>query len=234
MEYGKYQNIVEFMEECMQGDISNRLHTYRVLNYALQILETEASACREVVIVAALLHDIGHKERRYGRKIPGDVPYHAKVGSEKSYGFLIGNGYEEEIAKHVADCIFTHSLNSKIPPKTLEAKIVFDADKLDLTGAMGAVRTALSGAAAGEPLYLLDGEGIPSRGKKKEDPSLLRDYQQQLKKLLKVFNTAKAQKIAAKQQKTMDLYFEELLREVGKNHKNGNRLAQKYCREKAE
>ena len=228
MDYGKYKTIVSFMEECMKGNKNSCLHTHRVVNYALQILETEPSATAEVVIIAALLHDIGCHEKRSGNK---GKAYHAKVGSEKSYTFLIENGYTEDIARHIADCILTHSLNSALSPETLEAKIVFDADKLDLTGAVGTFRAILSSTLAGEPLYLLDEEGIPLSGRKKEGPSLLQNYQQQLKKLPRLLHTAKAQKIATKQQKTMDCYFKELKREIAKNHKNGSRVVAQYCRE---
>lgn len=220
MEYGKYENIAKFMVECMKGDQNICLHTFRVVNYALQILETEVAASPEVVIVAALLHDIGRKIKKSGRK---EKSYHAKAGSEKAFAFLLENGYEEEIARHVAECILTHSLNAETPPQTLEAKIVFDADKLDLTGAVGAARAISASALSGAPLYLLDEEGLPTTGKKKEASSLMQDYRQQLKRLPLVFYTAKAHKVAEKQQQAMDDYFEALTREVTKNHKNGLR-----------
>jgi uncharacterized protein len=226
MDHAKYQNIAAFMEDCLKGDINNLLHSYRVLNYALQILASEPEACAEVVIIAALLHDIGRMEKKPGRK---EKAFHAKAGSEKSRAFLLENGYTEETAGQVAGCILTHSLNAETPPQTLEAQIVFDADKLDLSGAVGATRAIAAAALTGEPLYVLDEAGLPLSGKKKEGPSVLRDHKQRLKELPQIFYTAKAQKIAAKQQEAMDSYFENLRREINKNHKNGRRALEKYC-----
>jgi uncharacterized protein len=142
---------------------------------------------------------------------------------------LVGKGYSEEISKQVSECIASHSRDDKNEPKTLEAKILFDADKLDMTGAVGTARAIVSGR-AGKPLYLVDEDGFPTKGKKKEAPSLFRDYQQELRKITPVFYTAKAQKIAIKHQKTMDSFFEELHREVNKNHENGIQLLHKYSK----
>ena len=98
-----------------------------------------------------------------------------------------------------------------------------------MTGAVGTARAIVAGR-AGKPLYLIDEDGFPLKGKKKETPSLFRDYKQELEKTVSIFYTAKAHKIALKHQKTMDLYFEQLYKEVDKNHENGMKLIHKYCK----
>ncbi|MCL2760177.1 MAG: HD domain-containing protein [Desulfuromonadales bacterium] len=224
----KYQDIAEYVQAELNA--KDCLHTYRVLNYALQLIGTEDNVNVEVVILSALLHDIGRIKK--SAKDSKNVPSHAQTGSEKAYELLIEKGYPEEIAKQVSESVLSHSKNSKPKPQTIEAKILFDADKLDMTGAIGTARAIQLAGATGVPLYLTDKAGFPIKeGKKKEAPSLFKDYQQELKKMTKVFHTAKAQKIAIKHQKTMDSYFEKLHKEVDKNHKNGMKLLHKYCKE---
>jgi len=225
MDFGKYQDIAEHMKASLSEN--NCLHTYRVLNYALQILETEKEANAEVVILSVLLHDIG-RMKKTSEDSEGESS-HAQKGSKKSNELLAEKGYSEEVANQVSECIISHSRSDKNEPQTLEAKILFDADKLDMTGAVGVARAIISGR-AGKPLYLIDEDGFPLKGKKKETPSLFRDYKQELEKITGIFYTEKAQKIAIKHQKTMDCYFEQLLREVDKNHETGMKLFRKYCK----
>jgi len=219
MDFGKYQDIAEFVSSNLKE--SDWQHTHRVFNYALQIAETENESNFEVVSLAALLHDIGRVRSSQN---------HAKKGSAKAYELLIDQGYSKDLAREVAECILSHSIGSETEPQTLEAKILFDADKLDMTGAIGAARAIGYAKSRRKPLYLLDEDGFPMKGKKKEESSLLRDYKQELEKITGIFYTEKARKIAIKHQKTMDCYFEELYKEVDKNHKNGIKLIQKYCK----
>jgi uncharacterized protein len=217
--YGKFQDAIDYVQSCLDTD--GFMHTCRVLNYALQILDTEKKADTDVVILSAILHDIG--------RATGNSTNHANTGSEKSYAYLVGKGYTDEVAKHVADCIMTHCKCSETSPQTLEAKILFDADKLDTTGAIGTALAIVQCRQDGEPMYTLEENGTPLVGEKEETDSLMKKYRQKLRRLEKVFFTKKAKKIAAKHQLTMDEYFEEFIEEIESNHKKGSKLVQKYC-----
>jgi uncharacterized protein len=157
------------------------------------------------------------------------VKSHAQRGAEKSYALLLDMGYADETAKHVSDCILSHSLSGGAEPDTTEAKILFDADKLDMVGAVGAARAIAAACANQKPMYIMDEMGFPLKGKKKEDPSLFRDYKQEFDTIGAVFYTEKAKKMSIKRQKAMDGFFAELHREVDRNHENGIALLHKYC-----
>lgn len=47
----------------------------------------------------------------------------------------------------------THRFRKNRPPESPEAKILFDADKLDVTGAMGVARTLVYQGTMAQPLY---------------------------------------------------------------------------------
>ncbi|MEG0985729.1 MAG: HDIG domain-containing protein, partial [Clostridia bacterium] len=59
MTQAEFAQIERFMQASMQDAVHDQLHVYRVLNYALQIAEATPGADMDVVIISALLHDIG-------------------------------------------------------------------------------------------------------------------------------------------------------------------------------
>ena len=65
---------------------------------------------------------------------------HALLGAEIAEPILKDLGFSEEKIKHIQDCIISHRYKTGNKPKTEEAKILFDADKLDSLGAIGVAR----------------------------------------------------------------------------------------------
>jgi uncharacterized protein len=221
----EFQRIESFMLECMNDAVHDCLHSYRVLNYAVQIADAAENVNMEVVIISALLHDIGRAE-----EIKNPSLCHAEVGSTKVREFLLDIGYSEEKAQHAADCILTHRYGSNRVPQSLEAKILFDADKLDLTGAVGVARAIMFGSQIGEPLYILGEDKLPAEGLPTEEASLFREYNRKLNSLYHTLNTAKAIEIGKEQQRTMDSYFKSLFEEVNKNHAGAKQILDRVLR----
>ena len=130
---------------------------------AAHCAEKIAAACgdmdAEKAYVLGLLHDIGRKEQFEN---PGLC--HARVGGDKAYAFLVGAGWTQERALRVKQAVAAHRYRSDNPPESIEAKILFDADKLDVTGAVGIARTLLYKGKMGQPLYTLQSDGSVSDG----------------------------------------------------------------------
>lgn len=192
MKKSEFAIVEQYMLQCMQQSVHDPAHIYRVLYAALGIVATEPAADKEVVMLAALLHDVGREE-----EVQNPSLHHATIGAGMAYDFLCSYGWSERIAAHVRDCILTHSYSAGGSPTSIEAKILYDADKLDLTGAVGCARAMLFGAEIGEPWYRLSAEGRPLPGKKGEEPSLFREYNKKLKK----WRRSSIQKKPKKQQK---------------------------------
>lgn len=112
-------------------------HIYRVLNQAL-IIAKDYNVNEDILVASCLLHDIGRPSQLADPSI-----CHAKIGSEMAYEFLKGIGWNEEYCQRVKHCILTHRFRDNLQPETIEAMILFDADKLDLCGALGIGRTIL-------------------------------------------------------------------------------------------
>jgi uncharacterized protein len=111
-------------------------------------------------------------------------------------------------------CIRTHRFRGTEKPQSLEAQILFDCDKLDVTGAIGVMRAAAYAALAGQPLVGEPSESFKVTGQK-EPGEPHTPYHEYLFKLSKVqFHTATAKAIAAERGRFMDTFFERLQAET--------------------
>lgn len=90
----------------------------------------------DILVAACLLHDVGRPAQ-----FADPAVCHAEIGSNMAYRFLKELGWSEESCLAVKHCIFTHRFRNDQQPETIEAKILFDADKLDVCGALGIART---------------------------------------------------------------------------------------------
>ena len=120
----------------MQDSAHDEHHVYRVLYNALEIAQDEPDVDYDILICSCLLHDIGRKEQFENPQI-----CHALAGAQKVYTFLTEHHFSESFALQVKSCIETHRYRQNNPPVSPEAKILFDADKLDVAGALGIART---------------------------------------------------------------------------------------------
>lgn len=95
------------------------VHVKPVIELSKQMAD-KYGANKEVVWLGAVLHDIA--------RLTDESP-HDEVGSRKAYGFVLKNGYDEEIATKVKNIVLKHRCK-KYPPETLEEKIVASADAM--------------------------------------------------------------------------------------------------------
>jgi uncharacterized protein len=112
-------------------------HVMRVYHLATTIAKKEKDVDIEVLQATTLLHDIGGPKEISD---PSGGTCHAIVGAEMAEPILKKLNFPTEKITHVQDCIVSHRSKTESKPKTIEAKIVFDADKLDSIGAIGIAR----------------------------------------------------------------------------------------------
>ncbi len=120
-----------------KDDLHGFKHVERVLNLCVQI-GTALNANLLTIKIAALLHDVG---RIYEKK--NDAKNHAEMSGEMAEKFFQKTNFNINIdnIENIIHSIRAHSFSNNIKPKTLEAKILSDADKLDALGAIGLYRT---------------------------------------------------------------------------------------------
>ncbi len=131
------QKIREEVEKELSCSAHNIDHIMRVYNLALH-LSKGMDIDMEVLEASVLLHDIARAREDADSTGKTD---HAVLGSEMAYPILKDLGYDDEKIRHIQDCIISHRYRTGIRPKTMEAKILFDADKLDSLGAIGIARS---------------------------------------------------------------------------------------------
>jgi len=124
-------------------------HVRRVLRLAERLGEA-LGADLEILRAAALLHDAADAHPGEGE---GRVS-HEQASAEFAGKVLRSEGWEETRIAAVQHCIRAHRFRGGEAPESLEAKILFDADKLDVIGAFGTARTVGYAVQAGQPLYV--------------------------------------------------------------------------------
>jgi len=140
--------------------------------------------------------------------------------------FLLKHDWDERQAEHVKRCISSHRFRGDNAPETIEAKILFDADKLDVAGCLGIVRTLIYKGQVGDPLYTMNEDGICS-GENPGDPeSFYKEYNFKLKNLYSNFYTSVAKDMAMKRKDAAENFFSRLCSEVSEslNHKNYSQI----------
>jgi uncharacterized protein len=123
-------------------------HVLRVLTLAQRIGRAEGAAL-DIVRAAVLLHDVG---RNRAEAVQLD---HAAFAAERAREILSGQPAAKVEA--VAHAIAAHRFRTGPEPQTLEAQVLFDADKLDAIGAVGVARAFAYGGAHGQRLWAPSG-----------------------------------------------------------------------------
>ncbi len=122
-------------------------HLARVVVMACRLAQLE-SASLDIVMPAAWLHDCVH--------VPvtsPDRPRASVMAGDVATAFLRGIGYPEALLPPIHHAIAAHSFSARIAPKTVEARVVQDADRLDAIGAIGIARCLMLGGQMGRTLY---------------------------------------------------------------------------------
>lgn len=186
-------------------------HIERVYRMAERLAQAE-DADLEIVHAAALLHDAD------GTTPGSDVRLeHHLRSAEFADKILSGEGWPKERVEAVKHCIRAHRFrDDREPPQSIEAKCIFDADKLDVLGAIGAVRATVYAALAGTPFYAKPSEQFIQTGKEVEGElhSAFHEHLFKLKKVRSRLYTETARALALDREVYLDGFFEQLIAEI--------------------
>lgn len=186
-------------------------HILRVYHMAERLAKAEG-ADLDIVRAAALLHDAEGSA-------PGQADAraaHHQASATFAAAVLSQKGWAEEKIAAVQHCILAHRFrNPAEKPATLEAKIIFDADKLDAIGAVGAARVIAYAALAGTPFYETPSDHFLKTGEEVdgESHSAYHEHLFKLRKLRDRMHTPTAQTIADERLAYLDAFFARLIAE---------------------
>lgn len=184
-------------------------HIHRVRNTALK-LGQEEKADLFVVELAALLHDIADHKFHGGDE---------EIGPATARNWLESLEVEESIIGHICDIIRDISFKGsevETPMKTIEGKVVQDADRLDAIGAIGIARAFTYGGYKGRELHNPDTEPESHDsfdGYKKSTGPTLNHFYEKLFLLKDRMNTASGRRLAKERHEFMQEFVDRFLKE---------------------
>ena len=189
-------------------------HVLRVLGLAEMIGEA-LGADLAILRAAALLHDAeGADPTNEGEG--ANRATHQLASADFARQVLSDEGWEEDRIKAVEHCIRSHRYRGEEAPESLEARVLFDADKLDVLGAFGIARTIGYAVQAGQPVYAPVSARFEETGETEADEphSAYHEYRYKLRRVADRLHTRQAQKIAKDRVGLLDDYFQQLKSEV--------------------
>ena len=188
-------------------------HVMRVYRIAERLAKSEG-ADLEIVRAAALLHDA----RGSAPGVAGSARAEHHITSARFAGNVLAEkGWPEEKIQAVQHCILGHRFRGQADkPQTLEAQVLFDADKLDVLGAIGAARTIAYAALDGKPAYAEPSEKFLQTGLKEPDEphSSYHEFLFKLRKVKDRMFTESGKKIAEARHDYLVDFYAQLQAEV--------------------
>ena len=185
-------------------------HIERVYRLCEQIGSAE-EADMEILLTAALLHDAQGSHPGEGAR----NDHHIR-SAEFAGKLLAEMGWAESRIQAVQACIIAHRYRKEDVPQSLEAKVLFDADKLDVLGAIGVVRALAYAFQVNVPAFSEPSPSFLNSWEKQpgEPHSAYHEYLFKLKKISSILLTPAARIIAESRQKFLNDFFEELAAEL--------------------
>jgi uncharacterized protein len=182
-------------------------HTLRVAALARAIGQKEGADLM-VVCLAAYLHDIGrtHEDQSAGKVC------HAQKGCELALPILADLPLDNTRKDNILHCIGSHRFRKGNAPSTIEAKTLFDADKLDAIGAVGVARAFQFAGEVGARLHNPDiapQDSLPYTS----DDTGYREYCVKLCRIKTLMLTKEGARLARKRHAFMEAFFRRFIDE---------------------
>ncbi len=183
-------------------------HVQRVYTLALSIAGQEG-ADSFIVGVAALMHDLGRAVQHFTR-------HHAEVSVTLAKEILDAQNVPPPIQQAILHAIEAHSFSRNVAPRTLEACVVRDADRLDGLGATGIIRWAITGTLRRTPQTLTYHPDDPFAEQHEPDDTryMLNHFYTKLLQLSDTMTTSTGRNMAQHRTEVMQTFLDELRAEL--------------------
>jgi len=182
-------------------------HTLRVCRLCEHIGRVEG-ADMDVLLIAACLHDIG----RSSQDISNGAVCHAQKSARMAETVVGKLNLSENQKKNIIHCIRSHRFRGNHRPETKEAKVLFDADKLDAIGAVGVARAFLFAGEVGARLHNPEMNIEDTRPYSIDDTGY-REFKVKLYKIRDRILTKEGKRLADERHRFMEEFFKRFLKE---------------------
>lgn len=196
-------------------------HIHRVWVNAQRIQRVEGGDL-EVLLAATVLHDCVAVEKNSPLRDQAST-----LSADKAASILVGMGWPVQRIEQVAHAVKTHSYSAGFEPRTIEAKILQDSDRLDALGALGIARCFYTAGLMGSALY--DFENPAAQGRAYRDTAYaIEHFQTKLLKLASGFTTGEGARLAAERHARLEAFLADFMEELGASQ--GNAVCADGCR----
>jgi len=205
--------LIDRIRETAQGHFEDARgshdweHTLRVHRLCRRIGPREG-ADMLVLEAAAYLHDIGRSAQD---AVNGSL-CHAVRGAAMAQTLLASLPLTEACRQNIVHCVRAHRFRDDHAPATVEARVLFDADKLDAIGAVGVARAYLFAGELGACLHNPNLAPEQARSYSRDDTGY-REFVVKLSKIKERILTAEGRRIAEERHRFMTEFFERFLEE---------------------
>lgn len=205
-------NVINLLKNEVNSLMSNDSahdfeHVMRVFKNAQRICKKE-KANEKLVLSAVLLHDIISYPKSDKRS-----KLSSKKSAEKSKKILKKFNFTKEEIVIISEAICDHSFSQNKTPKTIEGKILQDADRLDALGAIGIARAFAVSGSEKRPFYNIE-DPFCSHRIPDDQVWTLDHFYRKLLKLGSLMNTESGKNEAKKRTKVMKIFLDELKNEL--------------------
>lgn len=209
-----YLEVDEVREWYAQGDAAHDFdHVLRVMRMGERIAQAEG-ADGLVVRLAALLHDLpATTTHEGGAATENPRMEHHRAAAQRARALLTARGLATGQVENIAHCIEAHRFRDRsVQPQTLEAKCLYDADKLDSIGAIGVGRAFAYGGAQGSCLWTGPWPSILADTSPPEgvEYTPVHEYVYKLRKVLATLHTPSARRIGEARHTFMAAFYAQL------------------------
>jgi len=188
-------------------------HAKRVRDVALQLAtQHPESVNRNTLAAAAWFHDIGRPLERIG-----EIDDHDDWAADEATALLAAEGFASDQITAIEHCLRAHSIRASSPdPETIEAQLLFDADKLDATGVVGLVRLACivgeRSGRTGEQYAIIDNSAtLPDDVPELPDVDLLQEW---ARERINALYTDPGRRLGESRWDVMECFFDQFAREI--------------------
>jgi uncharacterized protein len=200
--------VINAMDDDGSHDIGHIRRVYRNA-VAIDAGARASEKCQPLVLlVSSYLHDIvnlpkNHPERHMA----------SRLSAEKAVNTLAPYGLGTEMLNEIFHAIEAHSYSAEITPKTQEARVLQDADRLDALGAIGIARCFYVNGKMGTQLF--DQEDPMAENRELDDKSFALDhFEVKLLKLPEAMNTPTGRKLAHQRAKRIKRFRSQIIAEM--------------------
>lgn len=199
--------IREFIEKLLADDKTGHAldHIDRVEQTALDILQNEPTADKELTIAIVLLHEVF------------DSKLNLNIDESELVGYLNQWGLTEEQIETLLYSIKYLSYSKNVDHQhilPLEGQIAQDADRIDAIGALGVARAFYYGGAIGQPLYDSPSNQEESIAEKPATSTCIGHFDDKLLNIYELINTDTGKEIGYERHQFLLAFKEQFYKEV--------------------